>query len=166
MLNILFLLIGLSWNSTLIHDFHLSKTQIEFNEEEKALQITMHLYIDDLEEALRQTGADKLFICTKKETEDAERHMFNYLKNQFQLKVNGQAVAYTFLGKEVSEDLMGVWCSLEILEVESLTQLEVKNSILLEIFDDQKNVTQIIGPERKQGYFIFQKGNTSDRVQF
>ncbi len=148
------------------HEFHLSKTLIEYNEQERALQITMHIFIDDLEEALRQMGHDKLFICTKKEAADAEKQMEKYLRKQFQLSVNQRSVEYTFLGKEVSDDLMGVWCYLEVLNIDQLKQLDISNNILLEIYDDQKNVTQIVGPQKREGYFIFQKGQSSDSVNF
>ena len=149
-----------------MHKYHLSKTLVEYNEQEQAIQVSMHLFIDDLEEALRQKGNDKLFICTKKEAADAEVHMKKYISENFQLAVNGAPMKYQFLGKEAAEDLMGVWCYLEITDLSSISSLRVTNKLLLEIFDDQKNITQISGPEKKGGYFIFQKGQYTDEVQF
>lgn len=152
--------------NTVLHKYHLSKTLIEYNEKEQAIQISMHLFIDDLEETLRYKGIDKLFICTKKEAADAEIQIAKYISQNFQLTINDEIVKWDFLGKEASEDLIGVWCYLEITDVRELKSLGVSNKLLLEVFEDQKNITQISGPQNKRGYFIFQKGQYTDEVQF
>jgi hypothetical protein len=149
-----------------MHKYHLSKTLVEYNEQEQAIQVSMHLFIDDLEEALRQQGNDKLFICTKKEAADAEVHMEKYISENFQLTVNDEVIEWNFLGKEASEDLIGVWCYIEFIGVTELKSIGISNKLLLEVFEDQKNITQISGPEKKGGYFIFQKGQYTDEVQF
>jgi len=148
------------------HDFHVSKCLVEYNEGEQSLQISLHLFIDDLEEALRRQGADKLFICTKKEAPRAESHIFQYLRKHFSFEADGQKREYTFIGKEVSEDLMAAWCYLEIAGVKKLETLKVSNSLLMEVFDDQKNLVSITGPGRKQGLLMFQKGDTVKTAKF
>lgn len=148
------------------HEFHISKCLIEYNEPEKALQVTLHVFIDDLEEALRQQGADKLFICTEKEVEKAEGYIYKYLQQKLKISLEGQPMEYTFVGKEVSEDLAAVWCYLEIENIESFNQLHVKNSIFLESFDDQKNIISVIGPNKKKGYLLFNRGKNEETLEF
>ena len=126
----------------------------------------MHIFIDDLEEALRQLGADKLFICTEKEHEDAEKFILNYLNQSFTLEVNDKEVEYEFLGKEISKDLAATWVYLEVQNVTSLESLKVKYNLLTEVFDDQKNIIQIKGPKKQKGFFLFEKGKTEDSVKF
>ncbi len=149
-----------------LHKFHVSKCLVEFNEPEQALQVSMHIFLDDLEEALRRKGADDLFICTKMETEKAEAYLAQYVAENFVLEVNGQPLEYEFLGKEPSEDLQGVWCYMEILNVNSLKDLKITNNILLEVYDDQKNVISIIGPNRRKGMMLLQRGQNSEKVSF
>lgn len=148
------------------HQFHVSKCLIEYSPEDQAIQISMHIFIDDLEDALRLKGVDQLYICTEKEADKAEQYLEAYLRQQFSLKVNDQAIEYTFLGKEISEDLAAVWCYFEIPNVSQIASLSVRNEILLDLYDDQKNITQIIGPNSKQGFFMFQKGASQDSVTF
>jgi len=149
------------------HEFHMSKCEIAFNEEEKALQIILHLFIDDLESALAEEDIKDLYICTDKEVPEAEQHIANYLEQTFSLEVNGKDAAYSFLGKEVSEDLQAVWCYLEIIEIESLQELSIKNQILTNTFDDQKNIVSITSAaEGRKGYFLFDKETFEDTVQF
>jgi len=148
------------------HEFHISKCNIDLSEKEQTLQITLHIFIDDLEEALRQLGADKLFICTEKEHEDAEKYILNYLNQSFTLEVNDKEVEYEFLGKEISKDLAATWVYLEVQNVTSLEALKVKYNLLTEIFEDQKNIIQIKGPNKQKGFFLFEKGKTEDSVKF
>jgi len=149
------------------HEFHMSKCEIAFNEEEKALQIILHLFIDDLESALAEEDIKDLYICTDKEATNAEQHIANYLEQTFTLQVNGKDAAYSFLGKEVSEDLQAVWCYLEVVDIETLQELSIKNQILTSIFDDQKNIVSITSAaEGRKGYFLFDKESFEDTVQF
>ena len=136
------------------HEFHLSKCLVEYVEGERAIQITMHLFIDDLEEALRNQGKDKLYICTDKESPEAEPAIYQYLQSTFKVLLDGQEPGYQFIGKEISEDLLAMWCYLEIEGVTSFSKLEIVNSILTEVFDDQKNLVSVIGPEQKKEFFM------------
>ncbi len=148
------------------HAFHISKCQIEYNLQEKALQMSMHIFIDDLEEALRNQGSGKLFIGTEKESDHADEYLLQYLHNHFHLKVNEQIVAYEFVGKETSEDLQAIWCYLEITNIESVKSVTVENSLLMEVFADQKNIIHIMMPNNKQGYFMLEKGKSIDKATF
>ena len=148
------------------HDFHISKCLVEYNEAERALQISLHLFIDDLEEALRRQGADKLFICTEKEADDAEGHIQRYLEQNFIIEANGAEIAFDFLGKEISDDLAAVWCFLEITGIEKLKELKITNKLLTEVFDDQTNIVSIIGPGGKKGVLLLKKGEEAESVSF
>ncbi len=148
------------------HEFHISKCSIEYNEKESALQLTLHIFIDDLEEALRLQGADKLFICTEKESEKAEAYIYKYLQQKLKISLDDKAVSYTFVGKEVSEDLVAVWCYLEVENIKPFTKLYVKNNTLLEAFDDQKNIISIKGPKNRKGYLLFNNAKNEDTLNF
>lgn len=148
------------------HDFHISKVLVEYNEPEKALQVSMHLFIDDLEEALRVRGKDSLFICTSNEAPNAEQYMAEYIKKNFELYVDGEKQEYSFLGKEIADDMAGVWCYLEALNVNAIKELKIKNSLLLELFDDQKNIVSVIGPQRKKGVLLLERNAHTSSIDY
>jgi hypothetical protein len=145
-----------------LHEFHLSKCLIEYNTRESAIQISLHLFIDDTEEALRRQGIDKLYICTEKEAESAEQHLEAYLTQHLRLEVDGKPLVPAFLGKEVTEDFMGMWCYLEITGVDEVQELIITNEILMDTFDDQKNLVNVIGPGNQKGMFLFEKGESRE----
>ena len=155
-----------SWKNT-THEFHISKCMIDYAEDEKALQITLHIFLDDLEETIRNTGVkEKLNLCTEKEHADGDRYLLEYIEKFMSLQVNQKEAKYNYLGKEPSEDKLAAWCYLEIENVQQLDELQVKYAVLTELFDDQKNIVQIKGPNKKKGYFLFDNKKNEDSVTF
>ena len=156
---------SLTSNELAVHEFHISKCVIECNEEAKAIQVSLHIFIDDLEEALRQQGADKLFICTEKESEKAEKYMNRYLQRHFVLIVNGEQVEYEFIGKEISKDLAAVWCYLEFKDITEIKSIELKNDLLMEVFDDQRNIISLSANDKEE-YLMFDRDNATKTINF
>ena len=73
---------ALLWNSEIVesinlHAFHISKTDMVFQPAEKSMQITMHIFIDDLESALEKQGKSKLFIGSERENQEANNLIIN-----------------------------------------------------------------------------------------
>ena len=148
------------------HEFHLSKGLIEYVESEQSLQITMYVFIDDFEEALKQKNIDKLFICTSKESENADQHIYDYFQETFILEIDQKQASFDYIGKEIAEDMIGMWCYLEVTQVTPFEKITIKNSLMTEVFDDQKNIINLIGPKKKQSYFMMDLKNQTEEVNF
>lgn len=144
------------------HVFHVSRCEIRHNTAKQTVEVTLHIFIDDLEEALKKQGHDKLFLCTEKENTSANTHLLQYFQQQFQLQINGKTVNYTFIGKEMSDDMIAAWCYLEIPKVKTIKSLLVKNKLLLETFKDQKNIIQVIVPGKKDGYTVLDSSHAEE----
>ena len=166
LLNILFLLGNISMSVENIHQFHVSKCSIEYSKKDKAVQIMMQIFIDDLEDALEEQGAKDLFLGTEKESEKADEYIQKYFEQKFNLTINKKEKTPNYLGKETSEDMSAFWFYLEIPKVRSIKEMTIFNSILMDIFDDQKNIINVKGPNKKTGYFMFIKGNNQETVIF
>ena len=163
---LLFILSTIFLNGATTHEFHVSKVLIEHNVAAKSLEISMHIFLDDLEVALEKSGATNLRLGTDQEDTKAEEWLEKYLNKQFQISVNGKLVKYNFIGKELSEDFLALWCYMEVEGVSNVNSLQVVNKILTELYDDQKNVVQIKGANQKKGYFLMDKVNTQETLTF
>ncbi|MCB0631907.1 MAG: DUF6702 family protein [Saprospiraceae bacterium] len=152
--------------NALPHAFHVSKCLIEYNSAESAIQISLHLFIDDTEAALRLQGFDHLNMCTDKEAESADQHLEAYLTKHLRLEVDGKSVQAAYLGKEATEDLAGMWCYLEITGISDIGELTIDNDILMDAFPDQKNIVNVIGPRNHSEMFLFQKGESREKLAF
>lgn len=148
------------------HEFHLSKSLIEYVESEGAVQVTMYLFIDDLELALGALTEESLFICTQKEHPEAESYINTYLKQHFKVMAGERELSFNFLGKEVSEDLIAVWCYLEATDVEHFSEVNITNAVLLKEFDDQKNIITLVGPGNQRQFTMLEKGKAAASFTF
>ena len=137
-----------------LHAFHLSKSEIYYNKNNLSFEISLHLFIDDLEEAMKNAGMVNPYISTSKEIPDADSLISVYLDEHFSLIADGQKINFNFLGKEDSEDLIAIWCYLEGEEVENPKEITLQNKLLVEVFDDQKNIVAFRS-EKKQEFLLF-----------
>lgn len=146
-----------------VHPFYFSLTQIDHNPQTESLEITLKLFTSDIEQALEAQGTGSLFLGEEKEAKEADRYIQTYLEQHLQLKVNGELKQYDFLGKEVELDV--VWCYVEVLAVPELKELEIKNTLLIEFFEEQQNVVQIkVGNQKKSA--LLRKGASSETLVF
>ncbi len=156
----------LPYNMDEAHEFHISKCIIEYAPSEKSFQIMMHLFLDDFELALSKRGGNDLKLCTAKEKTGADKFIFDYLQDNFGMIINGKLSTYNYIGKENSEDLVGVWIYLEIENVINFDKVEIQNSLLTELFDDQSNLVQIKVPGSGPGSIIMNKDKTKQSLNF
>jgi hypothetical protein len=148
-----------------VHEFHLSKSTINYNTKDQSLQITMNMFIDDLELALQPTAGDTLRLCTRKEKEDAEASIYAYILEHFIIEINGKIIIPEFLGKEQSDDLAAVWCYMEVGDILAFSEISVTNSIMTELYDDQKNMTNIQLDKQRVEDILFTPEKTSEKIE-
>ncbi|MEO1013499.1 MAG: DUF6702 family protein, partial [Bacteroidota bacterium] len=129
-----------SWG---IHKFYVSVTHVHYAEKEQALQITTRIFIDDLEKILEERYNLKVGLATDTESAEGEVYIEKYFKTKFSIAVDGQELAFDYLGKQYDNDV--VICYLEIPEVylEGKNTVAVNNEILTDLFDEQQNVVHL-----------------------
>ena len=149
-----------SGNQADFHEFHLSKCDIDYSEEDTALQISISIFIDDLELTLGKLGHESLKICTGAEAPEAESLIFEYIQQHLIIHVDGEPRALTWVGKEVSEDLAAVWSYLQIENITPTESIAVTNDVLMASFDDQQNVVKLTMDKKRKSFFLF------DRTEF
>ena len=70
------------------------------------------------------------FLGTKHEIEETDFYINEYLKENFEIKINEsqEPCSFTFIGKEVEKEV--IWCYVEILDVKKIKHIIVINKIL------------------------------------
>jgi hypothetical protein len=148
------------------HAFHLSKTDMVYQPKEKTLQITMHVFIDDLEIALEKQGHKSLLIGTEKEKSGVNELIIKYLQQGFNLTINGKKADVSFVGKETTTDRQALWIYLEVKNLKNIKTLIVENKVLTEVHADQKNMVQIMVPSKKANSFVLEKSKATGTAKF
>ena len=132
---ILFIIPLLSFSA---HKYYLSLTQIEYRSEKKSVQITINVFMNDIEIALNEDYNIDLRLHTKKELKDNDVYFIKYLKEKLHFKIDGISKEYNYIGKEYDGDL--VYFYLEIENIKEVNSIEIENKILTNKFSEQKNL--------------------------
>lgn len=122
------------------HKYYFSRTEIHQNVQSNAMEITISIFSDDLENALQDQG-EPLRLGDEREREDVNNLLREYLQSKFTVKTDGRALLLSFLGKEVEHDI--TYCYLEVMNVPSCQIMEIKSTILHELFEEQLNRVEI-----------------------
>ena len=162
-LNKIILVLFLSLMSFTVHKFYISITQIDYIKEEKALQITMRFFIDDVERTLQNRYDIELSLATDEENGKTDYYLQKYLHQKFEITISGETQKLNFLGKEYTNDHILIY--LEITDVENIDQMEIQNSMLIEEFSEQENYIKI-NINSIKNTFILKKGNDKEMLKF
>lgn len=146
-----------------LHEEHYSLTEINYNTKENALQISMHLFTNDIDLALKKHYDKSIELGTEEEAEDADRFLRMYLNQKFVLNVNDIPILYDYLGKEFEKDVMYVY--LEVADIDSISNITVQNSVLTELFYEQENIIKIFINDLNKS-LILTKENDKGMLKF
>lgn len=135
-----FLLVIPLMSYTTLHKYYVSVTEIEHVKEKKVVQIISRVFIDDFEKVLKERYDNTITLAVDDEKENVGFFTEKYLKEKFKLEINGQIVEFDFLGKEYEDDIM--LCYLEIKNITDISQIQVVNQILFDVFPDQQNIVR------------------------
>ncbi len=141
------------------HKFYVSVTNVEYSEADEALQITSRIFIDDLEAALEARYDVQTALATPEESDQALAHIERYFNAKFNVFVNGSVRDFTLLGKKYDRDQ--VICFLEVTGVPraTLESVGVQNEILMDVFEEQKNLVHLKILGIKKSYVLVRENN-------
>ena len=147
------------------HKFYVSLTDIAYDQETKALQIISRLFTDDTDKLLRERYNEAVFLSAEEEHEQVDEYLERYLEEKFRISVNGIPREVNYLGKEYKTDKIVLY--LEVTNVEAVEEITVANTLLSDLFPEQKNVVKVevgdkiksllLGSFKEQGSLFFGK---------
>ena len=139
------------------HEYHVSVTQMQYNASSRAFEVSIRIFTDDLEKALSQSHSKQRFAI--KDNDQNDRFVEEYIRKSFVLTDSQKKnTPIKYLGKEQEAD--ATWVYLEIPFQGALNGCKLLNVTLMEVFDDQVNMTNVKFQSEKKT-FLFKKGQTS-----
>ncbi len=125
-----------------LHPIHLSVSEINYSEKDKALQITSRIFLDDLELSIRnQRKQPNLDLLEPGIGITTEQLIREYVLKNFSVKLDGKTQKLNFLGFEREDP--AVICYIEIENVKKFKTIEIKNEVIMETHDDQSNLIHV-----------------------
>ena len=139
------------------HKYYTSVTQLDFNPTEKCFQVTMNVFVDDLEAVLTQEN--KQVIKWKSDQAELNTLLLTYLKSHFKVQLNQKsATEFRLIGTREQKDLLIIY--FEIPVDKAVKKIEITDTFLMDMFPIQSNVVNLNYKNQKHS-FLFQKGKST-----
>ncbi len=142
------------------HDLHLSMCELRFNEASSSFEVAIKIFVDDLELAIEKEGVKDLRMGSPDENQFTDMHIAEYLNKFFSIEIDGVRLKADFIGKEYTDDKLAVWCYIEYAGKDNnARKCILSNRILLDIYQDQRNIMDIRMSKSHKDYTILDGGN-------
>ena len=134
------------------HDFHASVTQMQYNPKDRAFEISIRVFTDDLEKALTQLSGTKVDLGPNDKNDPL---IEKYIRAHFShISPQKQPKSFQYIGHEIEADAN--WLYLEMPYAEGFKGGLLKQNILMDMFDDQVNMVNVSYQGQKKT-FVFRK---------
>jgi hypothetical protein len=124
-----------------LHRYYLGLTEVHINTKEHTLDVSIKLFIDDLETELKKNSGKKTDLLSSQKNKEAEQLLYAYLEKNFRINVGGKLQKLQFVGFEVESDV--VWCYLEVKDFKDKGTVAIYNALLYESFPEQSNLINV-----------------------
>jgi hypothetical protein len=149
--NLIWLFLGfifLLTTSFSIHKFSTALFKIEHNAPKKRLEITARIFVDDLNVAIATKFKRKSNIGSNLETEEDLVFLKKYMAEKLLVIVNGKPISIEFLSKETENNVL--ICYFNGNNIPKIKTFEIKNSVLIDEFENQQNIVHLKINNKKQ----------------
>lgn len=130
------------WSSPLAadHPLHSSRANIDFNAETCSFEVSLFVFPDDLQQGLEKFAGREVSLS---EDPAIDELLQQYIGKEFELRLGDQPPQpLEWIGHEWKPQ--EAWLYFEFpVDVESPTDLRLKNTLFMNLFDDQLNVAYV-----------------------
>jgi hypothetical protein len=123
---------------SVVHPLYISIIEVNHNAKDKELEISVRIFTDDFEAALKKNGAVKIDLTHPADKTAAEKLVSTYILNHLQLKVDNQILPLHFIGFELQQE--SIWTYFEIPYAQAPKKLEVTTTVLYDYQEKQINI--------------------------
>lgn len=128
---------------------------MQYDKPGKSFQISIRAFTDDLEKGISEDNNKRIFQI--KDNDQNNPFVERYVRKHFTLTSAQKKAEVQYLGKEQEAD--ATWIYLEIPFTGDPEGWKLQNSILMDVFDDQVNMTNLKFPSGPKT-LMFKKGQT------
>ena len=134
------------------HDIHVSVIEVR-EKTTGEFDISVRIFLDDLMNACGLTPGEALPEGYSSSDDLIEK----YLEQHLQFTVDGER--QTLIYKESNADLMSVWIELSLKnqDITETSHIQIENTILLDLFDDQLNLFHVNRAGKRKSYSFSKK---------
>lgn len=138
---VLVLVLFLSFNSFSSHKYYASITKVEVDNSENLLKAYTVLFVDDTEQLLKERYDLQVADFNNLNFEEKEI-LSRYLNSKVSFSVNRKPLNVKFLGTQLESQQLYLYYEASFQE--NPQRLDLKNELLMDLYDDQHNTVDVI----------------------
>ena len=142
--------------SLYLHPLHVTLTNIEFLQEENKYEVTIKIFSDDFEAVIENFSGVKTNMGKDNELEDVELYILNYINERFSIIFDDDKVDFEYVSKR--NNFEATWVTLKF-ENKNGEILRIRNELLTELYDDQKNLVIFKSSKIQKGFDLDSENN-------
>ena len=123
------------------HPIHVSTANIEYNKQDNKLEVTCTIFTDDFEAALAKQYNAKTDLNKPEMHAAMDALVKSYMNHNLQIKTGGMPAKLNYLGFEINREATDVYLESDVIA--AVKKVEVEDSLLHNLFDDQINIIHI-----------------------
>ncbi len=144
---ILLLLLCASW----FHPIHVSVCNMDLDPGNGTVDLSVKIFADDFQDLILHKYAVQLQITGQEKPGDLIDSVNRYIGESLQLEINGKkTTGLKFVESRINEE--AIWLSYSYKHDGRIRKLKVRNTLMLETFDDQTNLLILTYNGKQNGY--------------
>ena len=125
----------------LSHPFYLAVIEAEYSSKSKELGISIKVYPDDMEAALKK-ALNKTVSFSENNKEQNNKLIESYIKSHLGIKINGTQSSYDYMGFENSNEAIFIYFS--VASIKNVKTIEINTDMMYDYKEEQTNIVHII----------------------
>jgi hypothetical protein len=121
-----------------IHDFFVSVSYIEYDDQRNAIEAHKKIFFDDFEKTLKKQFLNEDFDILKSNQILVDDYIRDYLTNNIEFVINDKKYDFEYLGHEYEDGIIN--CYFEINKIKKIKKIKIKDTSLFETFEGQENL--------------------------
>ena len=134
--------------SSIFHPFYISMTEMNYNQRDKQIEISVRIFTNDFEKTLRKNCHCKIDLQEGKEKKAMETQVNAYILRHLQIKIDGQPENPVFSGFQQEEE--STWSYFVIKNIAQVKKMEIDNSLLYDYTNEQINMLHVKANGKEQ----------------
>ena len=146
----------------LMHPFFVSVIDINHNANDKNVEISIKIFIDDFETTLKKNYQRNIDLSKSTNDVQVNKLITNYIEFKLQIAIDGKFQTMQYLGYEVQKE--SVWIFLEINNINHLKKMNFNCSLLYDFQNKQMNIFNVKANGSEKNYRLDYPKNTLEFV--
>ena len=132
----------------IFHPFYVSVIEIRHNETTAAVEISVRIFTEDLEQTLRKQTNSNIDLVYPKNKSVADKLVNDYIRKKIQLTINGKPCDMQYIGYEIQKE--SIWCYFEVPGITQMKTVDANCTLLYEFVNMQTNIFHVIKGKTEQ----------------